>query len=301
MKSWIVLAVTQAILSPVWAHHSLSAVYDDKKPVSLKRELVTKFDWSNPHVFVYIDVQATNWAFEFDSRIELRRSGWTQNSLQVGDVVSIEGNSARDGSKRVNGKLVTLANGKKLSTVQPPPQASALAGKPAPHWPGGHVRLGPAPGDVGYWANPSVASLIENTAGNIRMNSEGLLANIADAAKVAPFQPWAKGLYEYRASLTLLKEDDPMAVLSSRPAARAAISVERPTESESSSCSRSASAIFVLSHRWEPQLASHRHGRFASLESRRRHADLFRLLFREMGRRYAHHRHSRSRRALLVL
>jgi hypothetical protein len=72
------------------------------------------------------------------------------------------------------------------------------------------VRLGPAPGEVGYWANPSVASLIENTAGNIRMNSEGLLANIADAAKVAPFQPWAKGLYEYR-QRTLLK-DDPMAV-----------------------------------------------------------------------------------------
>ncbi len=209
MKTWIVLAAAQAILSPVWAHHSLSAVYDDKKPISLKG-VVTKFDWSNPHVLVYIDVQNSNWGFEFDSRIELRRSGWTQNSLQAGDVVTIEGNSARDGSKRANGKLVTLANGKKLSTVQPPPQASGLPGKPAPHWPGGHVRLGPAPGDVGYWANPSVASLIENTAGNIRMNGEGLLANIADAAKVAPFQPWAKGLYEYR-QRALLK-DDPMAV-----------------------------------------------------------------------------------------
>ena len=41
------------------------------------------------------------------------------------------------------------------------------------------------------------------------MNADGLLANIADAGKVAPFQPWAKGLYEYRQT-TLLK-DDPMA------------------------------------------------------------------------------------------
>jgi hypothetical protein len=210
---FVLLAVTQAILSPAWAHHSLSAVYDDKKTVSLKGSVI-RYDWSNPHVFVYLDVaergQTTTWPFEFDSRIELRRAGWSQTSLQVGDVVTIDGNPARDGSKHANGKSVTLANGKKLSTAQPPAQSNGLTGKPAPRWPDGRVRLGPAPGEVGYWANPSLPSLIENTAGNIRMNSEGLLANIADAAKVAPFQPWAKGLYEYR-QRELLK-DDPMAV-----------------------------------------------------------------------------------------
>jgi len=70
------------------------------------------------------------------------------------------------------------------------------------------VRLGAEPGEKGYWAIPSAASLVE-TGVNVRMNSDGLLANIADAGKVAPFQPWAKGLYEYR-QRTLLK-DDPMA------------------------------------------------------------------------------------------
>ena len=80
--------------------------------------------------------------------------------------------------------------------------------KPTPRWPDGHPRLGVVPGEIGYWANPSVASLVETTAGNIRMDKNGLLANFDDASKVAPFQPWAKGLYEYR-QRTLLK-DDPM-------------------------------------------------------------------------------------------
>ena len=68
--------------------------------------------------------------------------------------------------------------------------------------------MGVVPGEKGYWANPSAASLVETTAGNIRMDNNGLLANLDDAGKVAPFQPWAKGLYEYR-QRTLLK-DDPM-------------------------------------------------------------------------------------------
>ena len=80
--------------------------------------------------------------------------------------------------------------------------------KPTPRWPDGHPRLGVVPGEKGYWANPSAASLVETTAGNIRMDNNGLLANLDDASKVAPFQPWAKGLYEYR-QRTLLK-DDPM-------------------------------------------------------------------------------------------
>jgi hypothetical protein len=94
---------------------------------------------------------------------------------------------------------VTLANGKKLSaiTTDTIPVAKSTGSKPAPHWPGGHVRLGVVPGEKGYWANASSPSLVETTA-KIKFDSEGLLVNIADAGKVAPFQPWAKDLYEYR-------------------------------------------------------------------------------------------------------
>jgi hypothetical protein len=199
--------------APMWAHHSLAAEYDDKKPVTLKGT-VTKFEWNNPHVFFYVDVPhaggtVTNWAVEWESPSELKRAGWTDASLKVGDSVTVEGSLARDGSKQAWGKSAAVAGGKKLvEAASVAPVARGGSAKPAPHWPDGHPRLGPEPGEKGYWANPSVSSMVETTAGNIRMNSEGLLANIADAGKVAPFQPWAKGLYEYR-QRNLLK-DDPM-------------------------------------------------------------------------------------------
>ncbi len=201
---------------PLLAHHSFAAQYDDKKPVTLKGT-VSKFDWSNPHVYLFLDVtdaggKIVNWAIEWESRIELKRAGWTHDSIKVGDAVTVEGSLARDGSKQASGKSLMLARGKKLSSpneTQAAAPRSTQPAKAAPRGPDGRVRLGIGPGQLGYWANPSAPSLIENTAGNIRVNREGILANIADAAKVAPFQPWAKALYEYR-QRNLLK-DDPMA------------------------------------------------------------------------------------------
>jgi len=200
--------------TPVRAHHEMAAEFDDKKPVTL-RGTVTKFEWNNPHVYVFVDArvnnETTNWAVEFASPSELQRVGWTRDSVKVGDTVTAEGSLARDGSKTAGGKTLTLASGKKLSTVSDDVLVTApkAAAKPTPRWPDNHPRLGPLPGEKGYWSTPSVGGLVESTAGNIRMNAHGLLANIADAGKVAPFQPWARGLYEYR-QRELLK-DDPMA------------------------------------------------------------------------------------------
>jgi len=200
--------------APVWAHHEMAAEFDDKKPVAL-RGIVSKLEWDNPHVYFLVDVAAggnvTTWAVEMASVPDLKKAGWTRESLKVGDSVTVEANRARDGSNLAEAKTVTLAGGKKLSAAISEalvvPKISG-AGKPAPTWPDGHPRLGAVPGEKGYWAYPSAGSLVETTAGNIRMNENGLLANLADASKVAPFQPWAKGLYEYR-QRTLLK-DDPM-------------------------------------------------------------------------------------------
>ena len=50
---------------------------------------------------------------------------------------------------------------------------------------------------------PAPSGLYETSAGNIRMDYRGQLANLADAGKVAPFQPWAKALYEYRQRETI--------------------------------------------------------------------------------------------------
>lgn len=120
-----------ALCVPLAAHHSFSAEYDSKKPVSLKG-IVTKVEWMNPHVYFYIDVtdesgNIANWALEMGPPNGLERSGWTRNTMKVGDEVIVEGTMAKDGSKQANARSVTMAStGKKLGAAssERPPQQS---------------------------------------------------------------------------------------------------------------------------------------------------------------------------------
>lgn len=108
--------------TPVMAHHSFAAEYDSKKPVTLKG-IVTKVDWMNPHVYFYIDVtddngNVANWAFEMGPPNGLQRSGWTRNTMKIGDEVVVNGTLAKDGGKQANARSVTMANtGKKLGAA----------------------------------------------------------------------------------------------------------------------------------------------------------------------------------------
>src|SRR4026207_1062069 len=82
----------------VMAHHAFSAEFDANKPVSLTGT-VTKVEWTNPHAWFYIDVtdaagKITNWALELGGPNGLIRSGWTRNSMKVGEVVTVEGSRA---------------------------------------------------------------------------------------------------------------------------------------------------------------------------------------------------------------
>ena len=107
------------------AHHSFAAEFDADQPIDLTG-FVTKVEWTNPHTFFYIDVEDesgdySNWAIELGSPNGLMRRGWTRNSLQIGDEVSVAGSRARDGSSKVNARTVMLANGEELfaGTSQP--------------------------------------------------------------------------------------------------------------------------------------------------------------------------------------
>ena len=120
-----ILTITCAIvvssivmLQPLMAHHAFSAMYDEKKPITVTGK-VTKMQWMNPHIYYYIDVadatgKVTNYAVEGGTPNSLQRNGWKKDSLKVGDTVTVQGFLARDGSNHVNGRQVKLPDGRQV-------------------------------------------------------------------------------------------------------------------------------------------------------------------------------------------
>jgi len=98
------------------AHHAYTAEFDTTKPVKLTG-VVTKLEWSNPHIWIYLDVKddkgnATNWGFSASPPGMLLRRGIAKNSLKIGDVLTITGHRAKDGSNNASGNVVTMADGR---------------------------------------------------------------------------------------------------------------------------------------------------------------------------------------------
>ena len=206
LAGWVgMLAVT-----PLAAHHAISAKFDPARSSTLVGQ-VTKVDWANPHVHILMKVvsggRTVNWAVELESQLDLERSGWDIDSLKPGESVTVQGFLARDGSPQIWGNsVVVTGTNKRVLAVSPEalaalkPVTSKQPAPPVPRWPDGKPRLGAAPGETGYWARPSSTVLMETGAAgaNIAMDANGLLKNLNDIDKVAPFKPWARALYQFR-------------------------------------------------------------------------------------------------------
>ena len=125
MKTYTAVLVSGVLLlgaaAPLLAHHSFAAEFDGKQRIQLTG-VVTKIEWTNPHVWFYVNVQdeATgkfiNWGAEMGSPNALSRTGWTRNTMKVGMVVTFNGSRAKDGSYRVYTSSVSV-DGKKLGAA----------------------------------------------------------------------------------------------------------------------------------------------------------------------------------------
>ena len=114
------LGVLLAVV-PVLAHHSFAAEYDATKPVKVTG-VVTRVQWTNPHIWFYVDVKeadgkVANWGFSGGPPGVLMRRGIARDSLKIGDVVVVEGFRARDGSNNASGGSVTFADGRRVFTA----------------------------------------------------------------------------------------------------------------------------------------------------------------------------------------
>lgn len=100
------------------AHHAFLAEYDRDRPVTLTGE-VTAVEWLNPHSLLHLDVrgsdgEVTNWAMEGFPPGRLIREGWTHDTLEPGDAITIQGYAARDGGPRAHAHRVQLPDGQQL-------------------------------------------------------------------------------------------------------------------------------------------------------------------------------------------
>ena len=105
--------------APVSAHHAFAAEFDANQPVRFENATVTRMEWVNPHVWIHVDVELADgtiekWAIEAGTPNVLFRRGFTKETLLPGTAIVVDGYRSKDGSRRANGRDLTLPDGTTL-------------------------------------------------------------------------------------------------------------------------------------------------------------------------------------------
>ena len=104
------------IATPTWAHHSFAAEYDSSQVLTLTGK-ITKVEWTNPHIYIHIDVveggKVTSWELEGYPPNTLKRTGFTRSLLKEGETITITAYKAKDATNTGAGREVTFPDGSK--------------------------------------------------------------------------------------------------------------------------------------------------------------------------------------------
>jgi len=118
-KSKLLLAIAffAALCSnnAAWAHHSLVGEFDTSVNLEV-RGAITKVEWTNPHIWIYLDVTADNgnvenWECEMGSPNQLIRQGWKKEDLPIGTIIRAQANPARQGEHICSTRRITMDDG----------------------------------------------------------------------------------------------------------------------------------------------------------------------------------------------
>jgi hypothetical protein len=101
------------LTATVHAHHSFAAEFDRNRPVQL-HGMVTKVEWTNPHVWIYFNAKdsagkITNWGAELGPPHGLQAGGWRRDTLTLGTQIDVDGWMAKNGSNRINARSITVS------------------------------------------------------------------------------------------------------------------------------------------------------------------------------------------------
>ena len=117
--SIVLAAILFAAAMPLAAHHSFAAEFDASKALRVTGAL-TKIEWTNPHTYFYLDVKdeagtVVRWACEAGSPGALTRRGFKRGDIKLGDTIVVDGYRAKDGSRLMDARRVTLPDGRIVS------------------------------------------------------------------------------------------------------------------------------------------------------------------------------------------